>query len=393
MRASATTIAVLAGAAAPAAATQPTFPVAQPGFRYEPFHKLDSTSKNIAEEKLGYQEVTWNVHGLAPIEKKGWTALTSNERDAASVLGFVQGTWDCFINHYQQYEWDELAAKGVQEHYRQLGWTQEFWEHDVDGVPYTEARWWDLLTENEKKAANALCYFEDNWDKKDMNPNPTFFPHPMPMFRYKPWDQLDSVTKNVAQGMLNYTEELWNDFGSAVVEKNTFLNLDNVAREGALDLGFYTHTWDCFMNHYLSYYWSSFHEDLRIAVETLGWTEAMWENGEESPLSEGKVWIDLTPEEKAAATRLCYFREIWDDEPITNWYDYGAGKNTAVTGEGPVPKDIDLDIFEETGYVGKAPGSVGLTVYTATDTSSSHRAVVTSGVMALAASVGAFLLL
>ena len=240
-----------------------------------------------------------------------------------------------------------------------------------------------------QQAANALCYFEANWDKVDMNPNDTFFPHPMPWFRYKPWDQLSSVTQLLATNMMGYTEETWNDFGSAVVEKNTFLNLDPEQREAALELGFYTHTWDCFQNHYQAYYWSSFHEDLRVAVETLGWTEEMWKNNSgQKPPSEDTVWADLTPEEKAAATRLCYFQELWDGDEITTWYDYETGKNTAVTGKGPVPNDIDLDIFQETGYVGRDPGTVGAGVYTY---NSSTKAVVSSSILVGVASVVAFL--
>lgn len=366
------------------------FPFAPPSFRYKAFQNLDSTSRNIAEEKLGYTPETWNNFGLSPIEKKGWTALTSNERDSASTLGFTQDTWNCFINHYEQFSWDELASEGVQQHYRNLGWTESHWTGEAEDVPYTESRWWDMLTDNEKAAANKICYFEDNWDHKDMNPNPTFFPHPMPNFRYMPWDQLSSVTQSIATNMMGYTEASWNTFGSAVVEKNTFFNLDNDEREGALELGFYTHTWDCFMNHYLSYYWSSFHEDLKVAVETLGWTEEMWaDDSGMQPPSEGKMWVDLTPEEKAAATRMCYFQELWDGDSITTWYDFEAGKNTAVTGEGPVPQDIDLSIYEETGYVGKKPGDVGAHSYVSN--ASPKMVAVSSSILVGVASIAALL--
>ena len=72
---------------------------------------------------------------------------------------------DCFVNHYEQFTWDQLNEKGVQEHYRALGWTQDHWEQTsfAGDLPFTEGRWWDMLTTNEKKAANKLCYFEDNW--------------------------------------------------------------------------------------------------------------------------------------------------------------------------------------------------------------------------------------
>ena len=89
----------------------------------------------------------------------------------------------------------------------------------------------------------------------DMNPNPTFFPYPMPEFRYKPWSELEVVTQNTANGLLNYTEDTWNELGTLLAERNTFLNLPGEQREGAAELGFYSHTWDCFMNHYEAYYW------------------------------------------------------------------------------------------------------------------------------------------
>lgn len=368
-------------------------PYAKPTVRFTPYYRLDTTTQNIVEDKLGYAETTWNNFGIARVEKKRWSSLTSNERDGANLLGFTEGTWDCFVNHYEDYSWEELVEKGVTEYYEGLGWTQDHWEHNAVGVPYTEARWWGQLTDMEKSAANGLCFFKDNWNKIDMNPNPSFFPHPLPNFRYKPWDELNAVTQQVANSMMNYTEDRWDNLGTSLVEKNTFLNLGMDQRAGAMDLGFYAHTWDCFMNHYLSYYWSSFHEDLKVAIETLGWTEDMWsDEAEVSPASESKPWSDLTPEEKAAATRLCYFEEIWNGQPITDWYDYNAGMNTAVTADGPLPKDIDLEIFENTGYAGKEPGDVGAMVYTVTGlgSSSSYR-LVSSSFLVLVISMGAFI--
>lgn len=147
------------------------------------------------------------------------------------------------------------------------------------------------------------------------------------------------------------------------------------------------------MNHYQAYFWSSFHEDLRVAIETLGWTEETWDDDSTTvPASEVKDWSELTPEEKAAATRLCYFEEIWNEAPITDWYDYETGTTTIAKTDGPVPTDINLDIFETTGYVGKPPGSVGAHVYTA-DLSPSFRAIVSGNVLVLVLSVGAFLMI
>lgn len=395
--------AVALAASLASVAADPQFPVVKPDIRYTAFNKLDSTSRTIAQEKLGYDELTWNNHGLAPIEQRRWTHLTSNERDGADLLGFSQERWDCFINHFEDYAWDELAEIGntichthechrdksyIQQHYRQLGWTQAHWEHTTDTVPYTEARWWGQLTDVEQKAANGLCFFEKNWDKVDMNPNPSFFPHPMPNFRYTPWSEMHHVSHKIADEKLGYTQEKWDNLGTALVERNTFLNLKPIEREGAMDLGFYIHTWDCFMNHYSAYYWSSFHEDLKVAIETLGWNEEMWgKDGTEVPESELTDWALLTPEEKAAATRLCFFEELWDDKPITEWYDYDKGVNTAIKETATVPEDINLEIFVNTGYVGKEPGSVGAHAYTVAGLNGSHRTLVSSHAALLALSL------
>lgn len=141
------------------------------------------------------------------------------------------------VNHYEDYSWDELVATGKHSWYQRLGWSKDHWEHVADTVPYTEARWWGQLTDDEKTAANQICFFEENWDKVDMNPNPTYFPHPMPSFRYRPWDELNAVTRQVATGMLGYDEDSWNYLGTSIAEKNTFLNLNENQRAGAMDLG------------------------------------------------------------------------------------------------------------------------------------------------------------
>ena len=47
------------------------FPIYKPGFRFVEWKKL-SESKKEAAEVLGYEDVTWNVHGLAVVEERHW---------------------------------------------------------------------------------------------------------------------------------------------------------------------------------------------------------------------------------------------------------------------------------------------------------------------------------
>ena len=136
-----------------------SFPYARPEFRYTPFQKLDQTSQNIALAKLGYTEQTWNVHRLASIEKRGWDGLTSDQLDGAIQLGFTENTWDCFVNHYEFYDWQTIVEKAVHTHYMELGWDEDSWGGDED-APDTEGKWWGQLTEAQREAAGQLCFFE-----------------------------------------------------------------------------------------------------------------------------------------------------------------------------------------------------------------------------------------
>ena len=80
---------------------------------------------------------------------------------------------------------------------------------------------------------------------------------------------VNASTQNTASGLIQYNSTNWNMLGDNTAERNTFLNLDGTQREGALALGFYSHTWDCYMNHYEAYYWDSLYGSLLLAMETV----------------------------------------------------------------------------------------------------------------------------
>jgi len=295
------------------ATSDATFPLKKPDIRYSPWQELNSTSQEVAETKLGYIPITWNVHGLADIEDNGWWQLTQDEAQGATQLGWDEATWDCFIDHYGSYDWSELVENNISDAYEALGWNESSWNGDSE-YPPSEAKWWDQLSDEEQSAANQVCYFLDNWDDIDMNPNDGIFPHPKPDFRYVPWDELSDDIKDTAKTALGYDESTWDNIGTYYLESNVFGNLNSTEKEGALEIGFYSHTWDCFLNHYSAYFWSSFHGELKLAVETLGWIEASWneDEGSSPPATQYTLWDDLTQDEKDAATRLCYFKETWD---------------------------------------------------------------------------------
>jgi hypothetical protein len=47
--------------------------------------------------------------------------------------------------------------------------------------------------------------------------------------------------------------------------------------------------------------------------KVLGWTEDSWEGEAKKPPSEDKYWGQLTDEERSAAEKLGYTKELWDE--------------------------------------------------------------------------------
>ena len=56
---------------------------------------------------------------------------------------------------------------GIQESFKTLRWTESQWD-DGTGVPSTENKKWNELTCDEKKAADFVCFFQQNWDKESL---------------------------------------------------------------------------------------------------------------------------------------------------------------------------------------------------------------------------------
>lgn len=114
----------------------------------------------------------------------------------------------------------------------------------------------------------------------------------------------------------------------------------------------------------------------------------MWNNRDTYPDSEATYWDDLTPQERAAATALCYFKESWDGQDLSSFYDYTAGQTKAIPSTTEVPANMDFSIFAGQGAPGSnwVPGQLGNQPQ-----SSSDMRVVSVGVTAVAVIIGAFL--
>ena len=71
--------------------------------------------------------------------------------------------WDCHINHYYGYYWEDIEYYGYDKYYVVLGWNADSWDNE-SGEPYTEDLYWDELSQVQQEAATQLCFFKELWD-------------------------------------------------------------------------------------------------------------------------------------------------------------------------------------------------------------------------------------
>jgi hypothetical protein len=118
-------------------------------------------------ETLAYTEETWNLPGTASIELRSYDAIElagiAAWVVAINAMGLDEDQWNCHINHYTYFDWEDLEAEGVQVFYVALGWTETSWKEE-SGPPKSEDKDWSEFTVEEREAAEALCYRCELWD-------------------------------------------------------------------------------------------------------------------------------------------------------------------------------------------------------------------------------------
>ncbi len=383
-----------------------------PGYRFRPYNTLDEEAISLAFS-LGYDEHSWNSVGTNPWEQDSYESIQSNAPLViASIrgLGFTADVWDCYMNHYRDYSWQELADDGVILFAILLGWNEDMW--DTSTSPAMEYMFWDDLTIGEQQAAVEFCFTKEQWDNiplqdwdslsygmnrstliptstpsrastetKDpvssspsltpidninspsvapisnsaiasesssiptvqhsispetISPSPSPTPElqpttwptathpdgnvnlpsipPVDDIRYVLWDNLPERQKEIAI-KLEYDSVTWNSPGTADIEYYSIASLDNDDDEAHISqLGFSNEQWDCYVHHYISFSWDML-ENIGVVRHfiLLGWSKSSWEGEiEQVPASEEKTWNDLTDDERAGATGLCYLFQTWD---------------------------------------------------------------------------------
>ena len=149
----------------------------RPNGRFVAWSLLTDTARTAATDLLGFTSDTWNDPTIrAPVELLDYESLTPAQINGASLaMGIAQEAaaatttsadiWDCWINHYENYDWSEMDATGanVQAWWEALGWTAASWEGTA-AAPASDDLDWDSLTPAEQQAATFLCYDQPQWD-------------------------------------------------------------------------------------------------------------------------------------------------------------------------------------------------------------------------------------
>lgn len=135
----------------------------------------------------------------------------------------------------------------------------------------------------------------------------------VPEKRYLAWSSLSEAEIQIANNHLGYSKKTWDTPGSNILEKYRYDDLSESGKNGATSLGLGNAIWDCHINHYVGFTWSDLAAGGFVQYATsLGWDENKWDNNGSDPETEDFYWDDLTLEQQAAASQICYFKDLWD---------------------------------------------------------------------------------
>ena len=136
-----------------------------PDWRYVYWSKLQRPTQTSYQQIFFYTEATWENPSSNEIEMLSLDTLDNKQLPAAVALGYTEDIWDCFINHYNGYDWGELSSD-QQGYFEDLGWDEKAWDDGKEsGYPDSEFATWGALTDDEKQAAANICYFQELWDE------------------------------------------------------------------------------------------------------------------------------------------------------------------------------------------------------------------------------------
>jgi ribosome recycling factor len=177
-----------------------------------PWKALPPTAQELYV-RLGWSEADWeDDSAVVATEGLSWDALSAEQQEAASNLGFRANTWNT---------WADLS-EDAKVQWETLGWTAENWNNGFEDEVVSEASSWADLSDKEKDAAKQLGYDSDNWNS---------------------WDDLQGDGK-AAWGVLGWNAENWERGYGAMTEELQWAELNGAQRAAAAQLGYSQDKWD-----------------------------------------------------------------------------------------------------------------------------------------------------
>jgi len=154
--------------------------ISMPRYRFVSWKNLSVEERNLASQ-VGYTAVSWDKFFINEIEMVSFGDLKDTEyltqddiisisdspNNVLTELGFDENSWDCWINHFLGYRWEDLVQYEIVDSYEALGWTQNMWE-SYDESPASSSKAWRVLSDGEKQAAANLCYLPETWDGQSL---------------------------------------------------------------------------------------------------------------------------------------------------------------------------------------------------------------------------------
>lgn len=167
-----------------------------PEARYRQYRWLSGSDRQKIAD-AGYTPEEWDQPKTAIMESIPFKDLGILQ-SKVSELGLTQDQWDCYVNHYAGYSWEQLS-NDLQIHAVALGWTPLTWQDKTnsDAKPILFRNFWDELSGPQKKTAGEFCYFENTWNEENLRywttpppsehtPSPTKAPTMAPTITMKP---------------------------------------------------------------------------------------------------------------------------------------------------------------------------------------------------------------
>mmetsp|Transcript_19166 Transcript_19166/g.27065 ORF Transcript_19166/g.27065 Transcript_19166/m.27065 type:complete len:517 (+) Transcript_19166:81-1631(+) len=324
-----------------------------PEFRFISWKFLTDDERAFADT-LGYVEGTWDHPGSAAISKKSFDELTGDKLAAAKGLGFNDDQWDCYVNHYGSYSWDDLQKKQVQEYFNVLGWTHESWRGDGVARPNTNGKDWEDLTSEERQAAKKICYFEEIWDDIDFDKWDCTRNH----YSDYTWHGLEEEGVIEYFKILGWTDASWNGTTANAPESasKSWNDLTEEQHVAARKLCFLKQDWDGPAYPTFRYRsWKYVSSDQKANAEILKYTEDSWNNIGSNKV-EKSAFDRLESGSVQAAKAIGFEEEVWDCF-INHYEDYDWDE---LFEEGVQSHYHELGWLAETWKSGQAPASENL---------------------------------